>query len=217
MSSSLVTFDRESVVDSFREWQQEQSLLDAQLTESVEALDAYQAHLDNWQRELAREREEVRRLRETSAGDANDSAQREQIDQLTNELNDSRAKIGSLTAALLARTEEVRELERQREGAGTELALARAREQELVALLAAQGPAGEIRHHTGDDPVNHDTDAFSKAVDQVTTEDAGDSGNAGRPKVEPRRGASPVLGSVMEQFGKLREQRSLNRSNNKTR
>ncbi len=41
----------------------------------------------------------------------------------------------------------------------------------------------------------------------------GEAGKHGPAKVEPRRGASPVLGSVMEQFGKLREQRSLNRSN----
>ena len=41
-------------------------------------------------------------------------------------------------------------------------------------------------------------------------------------KVSPNRGdsqrsASPVLGSVMEQFSKLRQQRSMNRPNPKTR
>ena len=52
MSIPQVVVDRELVEHSFREWQEEQAQLDAQLAESVEALDAYQSHLDNWQQDL---------------------------------------------------------------------------------------------------------------------------------------------------------------------
>ena len=63
MTSATITVDRE-LVQSFRDWQAEQAVLDAQLVDSVAALEAYQSHLDGWQRELARERDELQRLRE---------------------------------------------------------------------------------------------------------------------------------------------------------
>lgn len=167
MSPTPVTVDREIVEHSFREWHAEQSLLDAQLIESLSALESYQSHLDKWQQDLVREREELRQLRESLARDEATDGEEQQIDQLNQELRESREKIASLTAA-----------------------------------LAAAQSAGAASHHQA---------AFEMAVDHAT------SAEHGTAKVEQRRGASPVLGSVMEQFGKLREQRSLNRSNNKTR
>lgn len=167
MSPTLVTVDREIVEISFREWQAEQSLLDAQLAESLAALESYQAHLDSWQQDLVREREELRRLRESLSRErATGGEGQQQIDELNQELRESREKIASLTAA-----------------------------------LAAAHSAGAANHHQA---------AFERAVEQAASAEHG----AGR--VEPRRGGSPVLGSVMEQFGKLREQRSLNRANSKT-
>jgi peptidoglycan hydrolase CwlO-like protein len=165
MSPTLVTVDREIVEISFREWQEEQSLLDAQLVESLAALESYQAHLDSWQQDLVREREELRQLRESQSrepGTGGDELQ--QLAQLDQELRESREKIASLTAA-----------------------------------LAAAQSAGAASHHQA---------AFERAVEQAA------SAEHGAGKVS--RGGSPVLGSVMEQFGKLREQRSLNRANNKT-
>jgi septal ring factor EnvC (AmiA/AmiB activator) len=206
--SPPVAVDREIVEHSFREWQQEQSLLDAQLAESVAALDAYQLHLDNWQQELARERDELHELREALERDrAAGGAGNEHFEQLQRELNDSRDKVASLTTALLARTEELRELDRQRESVGTELAHARDREKELTDRLTAKGEPNR----------NSQPDAFDTAIEQAAASNQGDAARSGAAKVEPRRSASPVLGSVMEQFGKLREQRSMNRSNNKPR
>ena len=144
MSSPLVAVDRAVVEHSFRAWQEEQTRLDAQLAESVAALDAYQAHLDNWQQELVREREELRQLRGT--------------------------------------------IERDR--------------------AAGDGAAGVER-----EPIEH----HNQTVEQAAAASHGEPVNSGPAKVEPRRSASPVLGSVLEQFGKLREQRSMNRSNNKLR
>jgi septal ring factor EnvC (AmiA/AmiB activator) len=92
-----------------------------------------------------------------------------------------------LTDKLLARTEELREVECQRDAASRELA--RAREEAFTASAAGQ----QSDSSRGGEPT------------RATT------------KGESRRIASPVLGSVIEQFGKLREQRSLNRSNGKPR
>jgi len=206
--SPPVAVEREIVEHSFREWQQEQTLLDAQLAESVAALDAYQLHLDNWQQELARERDELREMREALERDrAAGGAGNELFEQLQRELNEARDKVSALTTALLTRTEELRELDRQRESAGTELALARDREKELTERLATKGAPDR----------NSQPDAFDTAIEQTAAANQGDAAKNGAAKVEPRRSASPVLGSVMEQFGKLREQRSMNRSNNKPR
>jgi len=217
MSSSLVAVDREVVEHSFREWQEEQSLLDAQLAESVEALDAYQAHLDNWQKELARERDELREIREAIERDqATSGLTSEQIEVLNGELNESREKISSLTTALLTRTEELRELDRQRESGSSELAAARARQLELEAALSAQRQASQVQHQEESQPA-HEHEAFDRALELAAATNHGEAVKNGSARVEPRRGASPVLGSVIEQFGKLREQRSMNRSNNKPR
>jgi chromosome segregation ATPase len=208
VSPPQVAVDREIVEHSFREWQQEQTLLDAQLAESVAALDAYQLHLDNWQQELARERDELREMREALERDrAAGGAGNELFEQLQRELNEARDKVSALTTALLTRTEELRELDRQRESVGTELAHARDREKELTDRLTAKGEPNR----------NSQPDAFDTVIEQAAASNQGDAAKSGAAKVEPRRSASPVLGSVMEQFGKLREQRSMNRSNNKPR
>ena len=189
MSSSPPAVDREIINTSFRDWQQEQTLLNAQLAESVAALDAYQSHLDGWQQELAHEREELKGQREALDRDraaAGDAAQ--QIQQFSRQLKEMQTKNSNLTDKLLARTEELRELECQRDAANRELA--HARESVLTASLAAQ---------------QNDSSRASEPTRAAAT------------KAEPRRSASPVLGSVMEQFGKLREQRSLNRLNGKPR
>jgi chromosome segregation ATPase len=218
MSTPFVAVDREIVEHSFREWQQEQSLLDAQLAESVAALDAYQANLDNWQQELVRERDELRHLREAFARDQSAAGtSNEQLDQLTKDLDASRERIASLTSALLTRTEELRGLDRQREEANSEAALARVREQELTAQLAAQQHSFEAERQQWEKQSNHQHDLVGRAVEHAATNHHGESVRNSPIKPEPRRAASPVLGSVMEQFGKLREQRSLNRPTPKPR
>src|SRR5450631_2843458 len=121
MSTATITFDRELVHSSFRDWQAEQEVLDAQLAESVAALEAYQAHLDGWQRELAGERDELRRLREELDREkVADGRRHEKQEVVEKELYDARTKITSLTTALLDRTEELRQLDRKRADVNTE-------------------------------------------------------------------------------------------------
>lgn len=218
MSISQVAVDRELIEDSFREWQEEQSQLDAQLAESVAALDAYQSHLDSWQQELAREREELRQLREAIEQDrAEGGAGQQQMELLDKELGELREKVSSLTAALLGRTEELREADQRRESVTAELTKSHLREKELAAALAAQQHASGTRRPTSEDHNDQQHDEHGKPANQASADPQDGSAKSGTARVEPRRSASPVLGSVMEQFGKLREQRSMNRSNNKTR
>src|SRR5262245_52239120 len=111
MTHAAILFDREVVADSFRSWEVEQSALDAQLSDSLAALEAYQSHLDAWQQNLARERDELQQLRESLERDrASAGTSAEHNEQLNSELIESRQKTSSLTAALLTRTEELREL-----------------------------------------------------------------------------------------------------------
>jgi chromosome segregation ATPase len=191
MAAPQFVVDRECVASSFREWQEEQQRLDAQLAESVAALDAYQSNLDNWQQELVREREELRQLRaDLQRAQAARGGDTQQLADLTSELESSHKEIERLRADLDA---------------------AQTREQELNEAIAAQQQLAE-----SGDTKSHDALDAAIAGAAASTGQA-DSTNGRSGGVEPRRGVSPVLGSVMEQFGKLRQQRSLNRSTNKTR
>jgi chromosome segregation ATPase len=217
MTPTLIAVDRESVQHSFREWQAEQTLLDAQLAESVAALDAYQSHLDAWQQELARERDELRQLRAAIERDElNGGVPNEQLAQVAKELDDARQKITSLTAALLARTEELRDLDHQRGDANVELVRAKSREQELTAQLAAKQHTTELERHQWEKELAQLREQLQRATESPTAAadiHRGEPGRNCQSKSEPRTQASPVLGTVMEQFGKLRQQRSMNRPN----
>jgi chromosome segregation ATPase len=195
MSEPLIEVDRAIIASSFREWQEEQQKLDAELAESVAALDAYQANLDNWQQELARERDELLQLRSATESQALAPAtptgddEHEQLELIRKELDEARAQISVLTA---------------------DLALARAHELELGEALS------EEQHSKDTHALHHE--AFDEAVELAAAGSyRGDTAPSGTGRSESRRGGSPVLGSVMEQFGKLREQRSISRSNTKPR
>jgi hypothetical protein len=195
MSEPQLDVDRAIITSSFREWQAEQLQLDAQLAESVAALDAYQANLDNWQQELARERDDLLQLRITIENQARAPAmpagddEHEQLELIRKELDEARAQISALIA---------------------DLALARAHELELGEALA------EEQHSNDTHALHHE--AFDEAVELAAAGSyRGDTTRSGTGRNENRRETSPVLGSVMEQFGKLREQRSHSRSNTKPR
>jgi septal ring factor EnvC (AmiA/AmiB activator) len=204
ISSNEIAIDRHAVEDSFRSWQAEQSQLDAELAESLAALEAYQSHLDAWQQDLARERQQLQEEREAFTRDKADigsntgEQNQEQLQVLSSQLEESRDKINSLTANLLERGEEVRALEQQRDATASELAATQVREHELAASLE------QLREHAA----KSGTEGIPSALPLPFRN--------GPAKSEPRS-ASPVLGSVMEQFGKLRQQRSLNRPNPKPR
>jgi chromosome segregation ATPase len=220
MSSSTTTlpFNADAVHAPFRRWEAEQAELDAQIAESIEALVAYQSHLDIWQQQLAQEREELQNLR---AGVEHDQAlagvEQERLDQVNRDLNDARQQVASLTAVLLARTEELREIDHQRGDANTELAAARTHERELTAALAAQQQSFATERLQFEKEIVHLRQQLERAVELVSSRPASrdEIPKTSATKSDAARSVNPVLGSVMEQFGKLRQQRSLNRPNPK--
>src|SRR3954469_453614 len=138
--SLTASINNQAIRESVRTWNAERESLDAQLSESIAALSAYQSHLDAWQRQLAsdrtslsEEREQFERERTEKEKDSTES-----VAGLTNELNAAREKITALTTLLLNRTEELRTIDNRRSEVQTELELSRARERELKAAIDDQ-------------------------------------------------------------------------------
>jgi septal ring factor EnvC (AmiA/AmiB activator) len=235
------TFNGESIRATFQEWSAERESLDSELSESFAALEAYQQNLDDWQRQLAEQREQLQAERGQFAQDqaAAQQSGSEASAKIAAELEAAREKTDSLTALLLSQTEDLRMLDNSRAEAQAELELSRAREQELRVALdehkrsleqersqwadelkqvreslerqmeapaaqapAAQTPAAAVQQ-TGQMPPTQPAPPASVQPQAPT------SGSRSTP-----RGESPVLGSIIEQFGKLRQQRAVERQSN---
>jgi len=216
----------EAVRETFQAWNAERDSLDAQLNESLAALSAYQSHLDNWQQQLARERDDLRTLREQFERDraASEKSRNDASAALASELEAAREKITALTTLLLNRTEELRTLDNRRAEVQTELQLALAREKELKLALDQQKRevdeersqwAEELRQFREvierqlDSPTGPEPAAALERPAPPATPPNVVSGGGGGAKVLPRE--NPVLGSIVEQFGKLRQQRAVER------
>src|SRR3954447_23465838 len=55
----VATVNSDAIRETFREWNAERDSLDTELSESLAAPEAYQLHLDTWNRQLARERKDI--------------------------------------------------------------------------------------------------------------------------------------------------------------
>ena len=204
--TDTLQIDCDSIRSTFHEWRAEQESLDAQLAESLSALAAYQSHLDAWQKQLAQERDELRQARAQLERGGTEGAQTGQDPNSAEaaELSAAREKISALSASLLTRTEELRQMDERRSELAAELELNRAREKELSKALEEQQQALEQeRAHRAEELRN---------LERLTQ-----GANAASAGVSPRPGApqqgneNPVLGSIVEQFGKLRQQRAMDR------
>jgi chromosome segregation ATPase len=223
------TINSEAIRESFRKWNAERDSLDSELSESFAALSAYQLHLDVWQQQLARERDELRAARHQFEHDrgAAEKCQSEASAAVVTELNAAREKITALTTLLLNRTEELRTLDNRRAEVQTELELARARERELKASLDEHKSAAEqersqwaeelrqlreVLERQLDAPQTHEPTAAASAPASVPDRPAPaipTQSPAAAARVIPRE--NPLLGSIVEQFGKLRQQRAVER------
>lgn len=207
----MITVDRELMQRSFRDWKAEQAELDSQLLDSVAALEAYQSHLDGWQRELARERDELQRLRdELSRETVVDAAQQDKVAQLEQDLHEARTKISSLTSALLDRTEELRQLDRGRTDVNAELALAKVRERDLSAALDTLQKSSEQQRVQSESEITEMRNQLEQSLELAAAIVPAESGASDAPPGSVAA-SNPVLGSLMEQFDKLRQQRSVSR------
>jgi chromosome segregation ATPase len=212
----------ELIQDTFRAWHAERESLDAELSESLAALTAYQSHLDTWQAELARERDEIHALRTQLQQER--AALEQDHGKLSGEsgveLQAAREKIGTLTASLLNRTEELRTAENRRAELVTELELMRAREKELRAALDEQKRTLEVERNHWSDEIHSLRELLERQLDGAEIDERA-AAPPPRPQAPPQarpaasnstsKGESPVFGSIVEQFGKLRQQRAVDR------
>jgi septal ring factor EnvC (AmiA/AmiB activator) len=222
-----LTFNGEAVRETFRAWNAEWNSLDTELSESLAALEAYQRHLDVCQQQLARERDELRSAREQLERDrsTSDKSHAESSATALTELHASREKITALTTLLLSRTEELRTLDNRRAEVQTELELSRARERELKAALDEHQRSvddersqwadelkqlREVLEHQLDTPVNQEPVAAAEQPTPPATP-APPSTPSASDGPQPSQLQNPLLGSIVEQFGKLRQQRAVER------
>ena len=104
--TDTILINCDAVRGAFRQWQAEQEPLEAQLSESLAALAAYQSHLDAWQQQLARERDELRTSRDQWEQERGEAGQDQtQINDMEAELTAARSQISVLTDSLSRRDE----------------------------------------------------------------------------------------------------------------
>jgi septal ring factor EnvC (AmiA/AmiB activator) len=226
-------FSGDTVRETFQAWNAERESLDSELSESLAALEAYQANLDAWHQQLACEREELQNARDQFERDRalDDKNQSEASAATIAELHAAREKISALTTLLLNRTEELRTLDNRRAEAQTELELARARERDLNAALEDHKRSVEQERTHWAQELKHLREVIERQLDAPSAEKpiaAVESSVPSEPKAAPAPAAppskvpsnggsqtvtkeNPLLGSIVEQFGKLRQQRAVER------
>jgi chromosome segregation ATPase len=107
--TDAIFINSDAVLRPIRQWQAEQEPLDAQLSEALSALAAYQSHLDEWQQQLAHDREDLRTSREQWERERGQAEQGEiRAAELAAELSGARDEISTLTARLECSEEELR-------------------------------------------------------------------------------------------------------------
>ncbi len=222
----------DAIRETFREWNEERNALDAELSESLAALEAYQNHLDEWHQQLVRERKELCDAREQFDRDRDLAAksQSETSAAALAELHEAREKITALTTLLLNRTEELRTLDSSRAELQTELELARTRERESKAALddykrsvdqERSQWAEELKHlrtaierQLEEPPLNEASTASEVSAPASAAVPLTPTSSANKPQTDATPfppGENPLLGSIAEQFGKLRQQRAVER------
>ena len=232
MTTMMPELDYQPIHDCFGQWREEHELLDGDLNETFASLEAYQSQLEDWQRELATQVDELRREKKRLDRDRAESKQCEdQFDANTEELNGARQQMAQLSKELLSRTDELRELDRKRSELATELELARARDHELSAALDDQKQWMDQQRNQWTEELKHlrelveqrpaaaeeyqraapGNDSISSDGAQGADESSDEEPGAGDPETEGPWDENPVLGSIVAQFGKLRKQRSAGR------
>jgi predicted nucleic acid-binding Zn-ribbon protein len=235
MASATFGIELEGIRETFRQWRAEQEPLEAQLCEAMAALLAYQSQLDRWQRQLVQEREQLREAQEQFERDQRvaEKVRRQKIAELTAELTAECEKNVSLTAQLQARTEELQSLDNLRAELSAQVELTRAQERELRRVLAETIREHEEERLQWANELQKLQEALQHRVEleitepsvaispesQVTekneqNETKQTSVAVGAAEVAGD-GESPVFGSILQQFGKLRRQRAMGRQGQK--
>jgi septal ring factor EnvC (AmiA/AmiB activator) len=224
MTAANNTIDHSIISDSFHGWREEQETLQSQLDESLAALTAYQSHLDAWQSELAAERDSLRKERDEIARERiSIDDQRAQLDLLAKASGQSTEQNSALSKALVDRTDELRQMDRRRGELTTDLQLSQAREKELAVTLEKERESIAEQKAKWEDENRRLRERLKREMASPNIGEAYDEEEepGDVPPEQPshpterveRRNSNdnPVLGSIIEQFGKLRQQRASNR------
>lgn len=208
-----------------------QQLLDEQnsLIDSRSRLESEWGDLRMARGKIEQEREEIRAERKQAESNrtAYEQGTSEAAGVMLIELNAARDKITSLTTNLLNRTDELRTIDKSRAEAATELEIMRERERELKAALYEHQQAAERERQLWKEElhelraslqqrieVKHEKslvgvvlrESVSHVVGGVPSETV--VVEAGKQATSPQ---NPVLGSIVQQFDKLRQQRASDR------
>jgi chromosome segregation ATPase len=184
--------------------------------------------------ELARE--ELRLAHEQFERDrsASDRSSSDELVAAQKELAEARDKITALTTLLLNRTEELRALDNRRAEVQTELELSRAREKELKVTLDEHKRSVEQERSQYAEELHQLKEVLERQLETPAAEAHVPTPEKAPPIIQPqaapvsRPPSSPggarviprenaVLGSIYEQFGKLRQQRATDRQVNRPR
>jgi exonuclease SbcC len=186
----------------------------ARLSELTSELSAARGEITTLTQNLLASAEDLRAERQKiEQNESSADYQEERLAEVTTELNAARDKISALTTMLLSRTEELRTLDVRRAEVSTELELARVRERELKSALDELRETREWEHAQWAEESRllrelverRMESAEGHPTDRPEHQPSGtgpDSKNAEAPH-------NPVFSSVIEQFGKLRQQRAM--------
>lgn len=205
----------------------------AEIRGSAERLERERHDLSDARSRLARESDELEAARRQLGEDRDALRTRDSATEasLKVELQVAREKISSLTDSLLSRTEELRSLDIRRAEAVAELELVRAREIDLKSALDEHKHTAELDRLNWTAEVRQLHDLLQRRP-ETTVPISHATGIAGNPAIEPAHPASsdstsnsgtvaskpvsshgnPVLGSIVQQFDKLRQQRASDRN-----
>jgi chromosome segregation ATPase len=222
--------DAESTLDQMARERSELGGVKAQLESERNDLRTARGKIDQERDELLAERKQLERDRA-----AMEKGQSEGSATLTAELNAAREKITTLSTTLLARTDELRTLDNRRSEALTEMELVRAREKELKVALEELKRINEQERANWKEELRQLRELLGQRVEKPAPAAtpraaaplaAGQSAAPVRPSAPspshaPAAGSgsahvipreNPVLGSIVQQFDKLRQQRASDRN-----
>lgn len=189
-------------------WSEQHQRFEADLQESFDALDAYQRQLDAWQQRLAGEREQLEhereRLKEQADAAIAAAEQNDQTAELEAELTASRQRTAELEEQIASAESSTIGLQSENAKLTAELHQSQRSAQELgVQLEATRAEMAQQNQHWSSE--------FSRVVSMLEQQQAAPAGAAPATPVgapAPAAAADPVLGSVVAQFSKLRQQRA---------
>lgn len=207
------------------------------LRASRERLEIELSDLQAARGQLERERSELADVRsQFDRGSAvAENQQNGEASTLRSELTAAREKISALTTSLLERTEELRTLDNRRAEAVTELELSRVREADLKSALDQHQRTAEqenqqrkeelrelrelLQCRIEDRPDDHASAVVESQVSEMPLQNEPPAIVVPLPASNPTiTRQNPVLGSIVQQFDKLRQQRATDRNlGNKSR